>query len=247
MSTTQSNFTLSDYRGLLQDAKKNYRFISYDDNLEQENICIWRHDVDFSIENALLMSEIEKEEGVSCVYFIQLSSNFYNVFDPYVQETIQQIIANGHKIGLHFYPELYNIQSEEELDHWLAFEKNVLENLIKKNIVCYSYHNPIPEILEYNKFKYADMINAYSSRIRDNLAYCSDSNGYWRFDSLHEFLMQNHSRIQALTHPVWWTETQMLPRQKLEKHLNNKSAFLLEWYDGLLNKFGRKNIGKDKA
>lgn len=247
MNTLHSNFTFTDYRNLLKDAKKKYRFISYDDDINQENICIWRHDVDFSIENALQLSEIEKNEKLSCIYFIQLSSNFYNVFDPFVLEALKKIIADGHLIGLHFYPELYKINSEEDLAKALSFEKDILEKLIQREVKFYSYHNPTPDILQYDKFKYANMINAYSSRIRKDFAYCSDSNGYWRYDSLHDFLMQNHSRIQILTHPVWWSETQMLPRQKLEKHLNDKSVFLLEWYDDILNKFGRKNIGKDKA
>ena len=53
---------------------------------ENGSYCLWRHDVDFSIERALIMAEYESGYGIKANYFIQLSSNFYNVFDTDIFE-----------------------------------------------------------------------------------------------------------------------------------------------------------------
>ena len=47
------------------------------------------------------------------------------------------------------------------------------------------------------------MINAYAKYFKDNVEYCSDSNGYWRHQRLENFLNNKHDKIQVLTHPVW--------------------------------------------
>jgi hypothetical protein len=86
------NFTLKNYRKFLRLAKNKYEFITYDNNKLDENLCLWRHDVDFSIENAYTLSCIEKEEWLQIPSFIQLSSNIYSVFEPIVFQRIYEKI-----------------------------------------------------------------------------------------------------------------------------------------------------------
>ena len=46
--------------------------------------------------------------------------------------------------------------------------------------------------------------------------YVSDSNGYWRFERLPEVLAAGaHERLHVLTHPEWWQEEAMSPRERI--------------------------------
>ena len=98
--------------------------------------------------------------------------------------------------------------------------------------------------LFYDEFEYAGMINTYSKYFRENISYCSDSNGYWRHDRLDDFLKEGHKRIQVLTHPVWWWDMELQPRQKIEMLIKKREKYLVKWYDQILDEFRRENIGK---
>lgn len=238
-----ADFTLTQYRHLIQLAKAKYSFIFFNEITDDKNLCLWRHDVDFSVENAVKLSQIEKNENVHSTYFIQLSSNFYNVFDPSILKLIKEIISNGHRIALHFYHKAYEINDQKDLETHLSFEKEILEKLTNQKVVAFSFHNPDESIKKFTKLSYSGLVNVYSNEIFNNFSYCSDSNGYWRFQNLDTFLKEGKERIQVLTHPIWWQEDGDLPRNKIKNCLKEKNKQTLKWYDSILSKYGRKNIG----
>ena len=42
-------------------------------------------------------------------------------------------------------------------------------------------------------------------KILEKFKYCSDSNGYWRFESFEELINDTTiKKLYVLTHPVWW-------------------------------------------
>ena len=47
------DFTYHHYRRLLKIAKANYNVVDYPSSLTSQAFCVWRHDVDFSLEYAL--------------------------------------------------------------------------------------------------------------------------------------------------------------------------------------------------
>ena len=180
------DFTEKNYKKILMKIKHNCIF--YSEINKNKNFTLWRHDVDFSPHRALALSKIEKKNNIKSTYFVQLSSDFYNVFENEIKNLFLKILSLGHQIGLHFDPTLYDINSKQELEKYLSFEKKILEKLFKTSIKVFSFHNPTKKIFEYNDFKYAKMINVYSKYFKENVEYCSDSNGYWRFERLDDFL-----------------------------------------------------------
>ena len=44
--------------------------------------------------------------------------------------------------------------------------------------------------------------------------YCSDGNGYWRFERLTEFINKNKNHIHVLTPSIWWQSEAMSPYKK---------------------------------
>lgn len=239
-----TDFTESAYSSLLALAKTDYRFIFYNEELGNEATVLWRHDVDFSVHRALRLAEIEKEHNIKSTYFFQLNSAFYNLFEDDVRNRVLSLIKHGHQIGLHFDPSSYAGKSNEFVLEKMTWEKKILENLFDSEIHAVSFHNPeLDDWLSVDSHILCGMVNAYSSFFKEHFGYCSDSNGYWRFDSLESVLRsKRYSRIQVLTHPELWTPEPLSPRKRILRAAEWRAKRCMEQYDRILAESGRENI-----
>jgi len=236
------SFTEKNYRDILIETNKNYKFVNYTDDLSEKNIVLWRHDVDFTPHRALILANIEKELGTRSTFFIQITSNFYNIFENEIKDIFSEIINLGHSIGLHFDPSFYDINGSDAFVNWLEYEKTILEKMFDMKICVFSFHNPTTDILKFDDFRYANMINTYSKEIKNDFKYCSDSNGYWRFDKLDEIVKENFDKLHILTHPVWWQKEFMTPRDKVQRCIDLRAKKQASFYDNLLEINGRVNV-----
>jgi len=239
-----TDFTENAYAKLLSLAKEEYVFIGYTSDLNREKIVLWRHDVDFSVHRALRLAETESENGITSTFFFQLSSICYNIFEHAVLERIRRIIRLGHSIGLHFDPSLYEGKCKEAILNKMEWEKTVLENLFETTIHAVSFHNPEhDDWISVDARTLCGMVNTYSRFFKENFGYCSDSNGYWRFDSIESVLRnRKHSRLQVLTHPAWWTPEPLPPRSRILRCIEGRAKRCMKQYDGILAESGRMNI-----
>jgi len=145
-----------------------------------------------------------------------------------------------HGIGVHFYGGAYDLNNKEQLEKSLQFEKRTIEFLLDTQVSVFSYHNPFPQTLIYDDYKYSGMINTYSQYFKKNTSYCSDSNGYWRFKRLEDFLLENKSsNLQVLTHPEWWQKEPMAPTDRVWRSIDGRAKKLKENYIKLLTSNGR--------
>lgn len=239
------DFTHEHYKKLLLHANENYRFINYNKNclIGQQGVILWRHDVDFSIHEALNLAKIENSMGVQSTFFLLLHSDFYNLLEESVSFIVREIIKLGHYIGLHFDPTFYNIEESNDLDKWLQFEKEILQSIFSTKINVFSFHNPTDNILKFDKLEYGGMINTYSDLIKKNFFYCSDSNGYWRYNRLCDVLTeQKPTSLQILTHPEWWTEKIMSPKEKVWRCADKRAEKVKKNYEESVRLFGRDVI-----
>jgi hypothetical protein len=235
-------FTVSTYCELLGLAKKTYRFASYLDGLQDRHV-LWRHDVDFSVHRALRLAEIEHDFGVRATYFFMLRSEFYNLLEEPVLTRARRIVGLGHYLGLHFVPD--TDASSGELEAQAARERDLLSYLLATNISALSVHNPmsLSSAAELTADQIAGMVNAYGKNLAASYTYCSDSNGYWRHRRLVDILTTDApDRLHVLTHPAWWTETPMPPRQRVEQAVMGRATAVLRNYDEMLKMHGRRNI-----
>lgn len=238
-----ADFTRDNYRRLLKLAKQKYSFCSFEDFEKTENPVIWRHDIDFSVHSAYALAKIEHDEGVKSTFFIHLHNEFYNVFEKEISDLLEKIFKLGHNAGLHFDCHYYAIASASQLEEKLQFEKGILEKLFGVPINVFSFHNTTEEILFYNSDRYAGMINTYSRYFREEFGYCSDSNGYWRFDRLEDVLVSGkHKKLQVLTHPAWWQDEVLSPQQRIWRCIDGRSQKTKANYDAILSLMGRENI-----
>lgn len=241
-----ADFTEQSYRQLLSVAKKNYRFITYQEMQAKDKVIIWRHDIDFSVHRALCLAKIEHKEGIVSTYFINPHSEFYNIFELEIANCIQKIVSLGHHLGLHFDPAFYKKQmtTKEEMIHFLGFEQGILEQMFKKPIKVYSFHNPsLGHWLDYDDNIIGNMINTYGKIFKNQYGYCSDSNGYWRFRRLYDVLSEaEEQRLQVLTHPGWWQKQAELPKARVARSIEGRRLHTMYKYNTILKTGNRVNI-----
>jgi hypothetical protein len=240
------NFTVMAYREIISTAAKRYRFITLDESLEAVKGAVWRHDIDVSPQRALAIASIEANNGVHATYFFQVSSRFYNIFEPEIACVLRQIIKLGHDIGLHFDAEVFAHKSAPDYEERIAFEANVLEKIIESKVRSFTLHNPttMGDVV-IDDTHHAGLINGSCSMLRKSYAYCSDSNGLWQYSSLKEMIADPAiDHIYALTHPEWWQEEPMPPRHRLQRCIDGRKLWTEKYYDNLLIDNNRPNIGR---
>lgn len=236
------DFTESGYREIIRRAKSTYRFERYGTGEAQPHL-LWRHDVDFSPHRALRLAEIEAEEEVRSTYFVLPHSEFYNALEADVVTRFRRIADLGHDIGLHFDASFHApFADHAALENALTFERSLLERIFGGEVRVFSFHNPdVGDALRFDAAEIGGMINAYGRELKAKYAYCSDSNGYWRFTRLSEFLDAGAPYGQVLTHPEWWTPSAMLPRERVQRAIDGRAQATGAWYDELLDQIGRHN------
>lgn len=237
-----ADFTHAHYRVLLTQAATHYRFRCFHDFARDEAFVLWRHDVDYAPHAALALARIEAAGGVQATYFLQLSSPFYNLFEPEVKACVLALADLGHDLGLHFDAAMHEIGHAAQLQDALHRDRKILEDYCGRPVKCFSFHNPTPELLTYDAYDYAGMINAYAGYFRTEVTYCSDSNGIWRHQRLDDVLAAAPPRLQVLTHPAWWTEDAAAPRQKIFNCITGRARHVLADYNRLLRAGNRVNV-----
>jgi hypothetical protein len=240
-----AEFTETGFRNLVRSLKSSgYRFSRYGEETSGRHV-IWRHDVDLSMHRAARLAEIEAEEGVSSTWFINPHSSLYNLLEPEIDALTRRILASGHEIGLHFDAGAYAIKdwTQATLEPAIARERNILETILGQKIRSMSWHNPdMSNLLTFDAEVLGGLYNAYCGRLRRDYVYCSDSNGYWRFEPMVEVIAQGHPRLHLLTHPDWWTPEPMAPSDRVDRALIGRARKVRSDYDRLLEVGGRRNM-----
>lgn len=201
--------------------KKGYSFALFDDNVKNKKVVWLRHDLDHSIEKAVLISDLERSVGAKATYCIRFASPFDNIFSKKNQQAIMKIYNRGHDLALHFEREAW---SSNNLDYEVKRQIQTLERFfpIKSNII--SFHRPQEDI--FNK-KLDDFINTYERKFFGDVLYLSDSTGTWRSGCpCNNLDKENKKNYQFLTHPVWWGREEGNSCKHLHNFFKEK---ILEW------------------
>ncbi len=226
------NFTYNSYENLIDKLVENlYHFTDYDHYLDYEKSCILRHDIDFDLNKALVLAEIEeklnnkyKDHKIYATYFILLSSDFYNIFSKENIQKIKEIQKLGGQIGLHFDEKKYIDHTEspdvELIKEKVLQEKNILSNIIEDEIMVVSMHRPSKWFLNSN-IKFNDIINVYSTDFFNRFKYISDSRRYWKENIQDVIQAQCFDRLHILTHPFWYNNEEISLRESIYNFLFN--------------------------
>lgn len=226
-------FTFKSYKQLIDKILKNgYQITTYQNYDEYLHPCILRHDVDMDLDRAVKFAELESKYGgggIKSVYFILVSSNFYNIMSKQNQGNIRKILAMGHGIGLHFDEKKYTEELQEyssaeekisKIQQYVQEEAEILGKAAGQKITEVSMHRPSKETLEAD-IEFPGIINSYSRKFFNDFKYVSDSRMYWRED-VEKIVSSNEYRaLHILTHPFWYSETEETMRDKLYNYFSD--------------------------
>jgi hypothetical protein len=235
------DFTEASYRDIVAVALDRYAFEPFGTGAAGPH-ALWRHDIDYSVHRALALARLEAELGARATYFVSLHSDLYNPLEPDVHSRLREIAALGHWIGLHFDA---GFGSDASIDTRAAWEARVLAEALEVPVAAVSLHNPsVSGTEDFDAEELGGMVHAGARTIRDRYAYVSDSNGYWRFDRLPDVVAAGtHERLHVLTHPEWWQERPMSPRERILRCIEGRGSAAQATYDELLAANGRVNVG----
>lgn len=212
----QCNFSTSHYIQTLKNYQKTHNFCFFDDC--SSNDIILRHDIDFSLQDALRIAKIENELGIKSTYFVLLHSELYNPLGIVSSKIISKILNLGHKIGLH-YDELFFTEHNADITNAIKSEIKLLENHFNTDVNVITRHNPSIRGEKISINLPSNVVDAMSEKFTVGRKYLSDSVQYWRENCFCTH--QNDSELQITTHPVLWTDEGLSRSQILPSVLKN--------------------------
>lgn len=191
--------------------KSGYRFLSFSEGERavaggtEDRICLLRHDIDADLEAAVEMAVTEARAGVSATYFLMLRSPVYNLLSRHNHRFVEQLIDNGHTIGLH-YDAAFQPRDKSTLNEHIEKEAHAIETYFNVAVDAVSFHQPGENILN-QEVQVERLINTYDKKRLGRFHYLSDSNRVWKEEHpLTVFREALHPRLHLLIHPMWWRD-----------------------------------------
>ena len=200
------DFTLGHYREILQRIRRTHETLSFAQAvplgrglLERERFVLMRHDVEFSLDDALTIARADHDAGVRSSFFLQLGSD-YNIFENDSVPLVREILDLGHDIGLHYDVEQLEMSSAEPAD--LARRMiDLIETFWSTRVWAVSPHMPMRS---GRRLEIPGVVDAYDPLYFTEIKYVSDSTQVWR-EGVVTRLLDDHARIQLLTHEYYWS------------------------------------------
>jgi hypothetical protein len=199
-------FSLDHYRELLRAGTAGgYRWAGFDREPRAGDLIL-RHDVDLSLEAALVMAEAEAEEGAWSTFFLMTRSSFYNLASKEGERAVARLRELGHRIGHHaVYP---HVDLDSRFDAVVA------------------WHNPEPAFMQ---IEIPGAVNVMRPPFFDPPHYRSDSNQNWRNGCPHGAIARGEFEwLHLLIHAEIWAFEGETMRETMESFLDADRAARLE-------------------
>ena len=101
-------------------------------------------------------------------------------------------------------------------------ECDILEQVTGSKVLIISFHRPPKSFISYSR-PLAGRLQTYSPAFINDIGYCSDSQGEWRFGrpEAHPSVIEG-TALQLLTHPIWWVSQGKTREEKLINYVRNE-------------------------
>ena len=210
------------YRVLLQTGLDGgFAFAAFEDHerCAAERVCLIRHDVDADPGAAIALARIEAELGIVATYFFMLRSPLYNVFGRANHALVEDVLALGQRIGLHYDPG-FTPRAGRTHTEQISIELDVLEGMFGVRPGAVAFHQPsqVPGGMEI------EVEGAVKANLLPGYHFVADPNkSEWVLEAFDHFRTGAQPRLQLLVHPVWWLDPDAPPQELWER------AILANW------------------
>lgn len=231
------DFTTADYTNILKKIRDTgHEFTNFVTPSIKNKYAILRHDIDFSLHDALRMAQIENEIGVRTTYFTLLTAPYYNPLSDESVSILKEIISLGHEVGLHYDASGFETLTDDERRSRVATLASTLGNHIDQEVKCIAQHKPASTNIRPT---FPDFVDAYEPRFFSDIPYISDSRRMFRIKDVFEFI-ETTDKFQILIHPLWWknepSDREAIFSNVLEQ-ISSQASKLLEGEHNSINRF----------
>lgn len=248
----------SNYNTILADLLKSGKLMDYVEALKKDEFVVLRHDVEFSIDRAYIMAQIEEKVGVKSSYFIQITNNAYNAFSGKNKGLIHEMREMGHKIGLHYH--LGGEHDPLKVRDGIRDQLRIMSEMLGFSIDRFSIHRPVREVY-YNMIPIDGIINAYSPEFftlvnedeqnlleanKLDVKYIADSRHRWNYGFPDKETIIHNKKVQLLIHPDFWSEKGLNAKENFELLINEYTNEYIETLDRECKHFSQYKIAIKK-
>src|SRR5262249_21611362 len=106
-------------------------------------LLLLRHDIDYSLQPALKIANLERHHGIRATYFIRLHSPFYSPLSPSGRDAVRLLVEQGHEIGYHFDYDFLNDAIESRSVSRFMGDVSALEAISGTTIRAVAAHDPV--------------------------------------------------------------------------------------------------------
>lgn len=229
-----NEFSFEWVKYFLSEAKKITKILPFDRYTDDDKKCILlRQDMDLDALQSLVFAQIEKELDIRSTFFFRVRSPTYNILSKEISEIIQWMSGNNFEIGLHFDASLY--QKDENIEHYVIEEADVLSNVCGYPIRTVSYHNPTI----YDKYpQLKNFVTTYDKRFFSDAQYLSDSlreipyTDAFRGKKPVEFISKAQFPLQICLHPEqYFTHDGGTYVDTISRYLSNTLTSILKQHE----------------
>ena len=200
------NYNLDNYRALLRLAlASGYNFADYEIESPKGKTIFLRHDIDYSLNWALLFAEINSGLGVSSTFFVQLRCPLYNIYAYPSQLAIKKLIRFGQKIGLHVVIE-NEPKDHDDIELFIKEEWRVFKEIVPEASRVFAWHNPsaLDHLNEFKGAEFGGLLNAYGEFAGGEYPYKADSNMRYSYSELERIISSDIPVFQLALAPLQW-------------------------------------------
>ncbi|RLT38093.1 MAG: hypothetical protein DWI57_12650 [Chloroflexi bacterium] len=194
---------------------------------KEVRFVLLRHDIDFDLHAALTMARSEAEMGVFSTCFVLLRTEHYNVFSAEGSGVVKEILAMGHRLGLHFDCAAYPGAALDELNAGCGKEARLLEDWFGVEMPVVSIHRPPAFVIGNAESLTAPRLHTYLPLFTRRIHYLADSRGLWRYgEPLASGAFLAGQPLHLLIHPIWWRESETPPVPTLNDFIDRRNCQL---------------------
>lgn len=205
-------YSLPHYRFILRKAKEQGYWLPLvrdvargpqRDALPDRDFFLIRHDVDITPWAALELAQLEHAEGVATTYYYRFHAPFYNLLDEAAADTVKQVAALGHEVGLHYEPGYFLARGEDPVEGTRR-DIETFEELVGFETATIAQHQPAQGPL-LGDISPAHPCSYQRELVRD-IPYFGDSGFHWREGCICTKLDRAaRPQLHTLIHPHSWT------------------------------------------
>jgi hypothetical protein len=210
------DFSYEQYNQIIAIVRHYLPIIDFSEVYENKKYCVIRHDVEYSVERALKMAQIEEEAKISSSYVIQIRNNNYNALSDVNLKMIREIHNLGHPIGLHVHTDAFFENPIHGLATYIKKDADTLSNYLGFKVDRFSVHRPVNAILmsylqvdgliNMNDRPFFHFCDKEWTKHHLDVTYLADSNHQWKYGNPFDLNFAKCHKLQLNCHPDSWSD-----------------------------------------